>query len=509
MAYNSSNYNDHHSQPSYGSDAHYGIPNRTGSQPAEAGLPSYRDYDDSYAGGGAENHQRHLSYDDGRGGPPPAPPIKDHSAFLNKDPYGTIAQHASRAASSSYHDLDANLPGGSRVSPALMRSDTIKPTDSISQYAPNSDPSDVTTDRPASRIVRHQAQESYSSTHYGGGGYDEYPHRGSMGYAEDEEDEAKQLAKQPILFSNQLKSAEADYYTYGDAPTHAGGLSGAKQAYPFSGYAGAAEPAYGAAVGPYGFPKGSLQESIEKRRRGVRRQKYPILTYIFAVAYLIVFIIELVRSGQLTGSAIQTHPSFNPMIGPSFEFLINFGARYTPCMRKVPEFDASQVKLPCLQYANADTGGRYTENQLCTAAEICGLTDPTNPNQMWRLVVPIVSGQAKDDYRTSSLNPGFYFFSFSNDTVPPRWRGAHSFQSAGPDLLGGRNRKAPWISSLHLHLHGRRRGLQLARRQLWLDQSPIRRCVGRHLHLYRRGDYRSDLQLEIREFKYPGGGESA
>jgi hypothetical protein len=45
--------------------------------------------------------------------------------------------------------------------------------------------------------------------------------------------------------------------------------------------------------------------------------KYPIFTWISAVVMIGVFIYELVRNTQLSGSLIQTSP-FNPMIGPNY-----------------------------------------------------------------------------------------------------------------------------------------------------------------------------------------------
>lgn len=75
------------------------------------------------------------------------------------------------------------------------------------------------------------------------------------------------------------------------------------------------------------------------------------------------------------------------MIGPPVEFLIYFGARFVPCMRKMPNIDAKE-SLPCLAYSTSDSN-KYQQNQLCSIADLCGLDDPENPNQSYRFVSAI------------------------------------------------------------------------------------------------------------------------
>ena len=106
-----------------------------------------------------------------------------------------------------------------------------------------------------------------------------------------------------------------------------------------------------------------------------------------SVALLGVFIAELVLSAKLTGQAVQTKPQVQPMIGPPVEFLIYFGARFVPCMRKMPNIDAKE-SLPCLAYSTSDSN-KYQQNQLCSIADLCGLDDPENPNQSYRFVSAI------------------------------------------------------------------------------------------------------------------------
>jgi membrane associated rhomboid family serine protease len=83
------------------------------------------------------------------------------------------------------------------------------------------------------------------------------------------------------------------------------------------------------------------------------------------------------------------------MIGPSTFVLINMGARYDPCMRNTPGIQDSQVEIlwPC---PNATASVAE-----CSLSELCGFggvpnprpggsqDDKPEPNQWWRLIVPI------------------------------------------------------------------------------------------------------------------------
>lgn len=53
----------------------------------------------------------------------------------------------------------------------------------------------------------------------------------------------------------------------------------------------------------------SLAEQIERRRRGIGRQRWPIVTWAFALAFASVFIAEIVKAKAVTGQAIQTKVS--------------------------------------------------------------------------------------------------------------------------------------------------------------------------------------------------------
>lgn len=153
----------------------------------------------------------------------------------------------------------------------------------------------------------------------------------------------------------------------------------------------------------------SLAENglVEPRRRKSKRRRHhkkkgPITwaCYILTTIQIIVFIYSVVRNSILTGSPIEIHPTFNPMVGPSPYVLINVGARYVPCMRQydVPNttltLASNTVGMPC---PNTTTGTVPTTG-YCTLADLCGmgldLTPGTDgiqpqPNQWWRFITPI------------------------------------------------------------------------------------------------------------------------
>lgn len=131
------------------------------------------------------------------------------------------------------------------------------------------------------------------------------------------------------------------------------------------------------------------QTASEMRQRGAyRRQQHAVFAYILALIYIAILVAELVESAQKTGSAIQTHPSFNPMVGPGAIFLIDFGARSGGCMRPMPSIDPATFQVPCLNVSNADAQTQAT--QQCPLSDICKLDNPHNPDQTWRLFTPIV-----------------------------------------------------------------------------------------------------------------------
>ena len=207
-------------------------------------------------------------------------------------------------------------------------------------------------------------------------------HAGYMGYADDEDDEKRQRdhywnenskddwerQHPPSLFANNMQGPTVPRKSADENVDDRRGLL-AKMA------GDGVRPGWG----------GSLEEQIERRRRGIGRQKYPILSWILSIAYIVVFIIELIKAKSATGQAIQLKPSVNPMIGPPFEFLISFGARFVPCMRKVPAVPLT-TPLICLKDVSKSS---VPSDQTCPLYEICGLPDASTYGQAYRFVTPI------------------------------------------------------------------------------------------------------------------------
>lgn len=147
-----------------------------------------------------------------------------------------------------------------------------------------------------------------------------------------------------------------------------------------------------ATVSPVNSRGGLVQGKAAK----IFSRNFPWLTYTLTLIQVIVFIVELVKNAQLTGTPIEIHPNFNPMIGPSPYVLINMGARFVPCMRNEHQIqDNSQnILFPC---PNATT----TTNPQCTLSDLCGmggvpnphpngsLNDAPAPDQWWRFITPI------------------------------------------------------------------------------------------------------------------------
>jgi len=111
-----------------------------------------------------------------------------------------------------------------------------------------------------------------------------------------------------------------------------------------------------------------------------------------------VFIAELVKSGQLTGSPIETKPTFNPMIGPSPYIQIYMGARFVPCMKNVPGVQDNN-KTISWNCPNSTSSSTQDPSNQCSLSELCGfsgvpnphpngsLTDRPEPNQWFRFII--------------------------------------------------------------------------------------------------------------------------
>lgn len=115
------------------------------------------------------------------------------------------------------------------------------------------------------------------------------------------------------------------------------------------------------------------------------------VVWFFTIIQVAVFIAELVKSAQLTGSPIQTKP-FNPMIGPSPYVLINMGSRYTPCMREVAEITNMTTQGQALDWfcpSTRDLSSVDTSRATCRLNQVCGLNAPK--------IDVALSGQVKNE----------------------------------------------------------------------------------------------------------------
>ncbi|KAI0068438.1 rhomboid-domain-containing protein, partial [Artomyces pyxidatus] len=128
---------------------------------------------------------------------------------------------------------------------------------------------------------------------------------------------------------------------------------------------------------PYGrYP---LAQRIEDKKRGIGRQKYPVIVWALTATMISVFIYELVVNAKAQGTPISFKPVVNPMLGPSGSALINLGARFPPCMKSVSTVPAT-LQLPCLN----DTAN--PPDRLCSIETLCGFGGfhGREPNQWWR-----------------------------------------------------------------------------------------------------------------------------
>ncbi|KAI0094924.1 rhomboid family-domain-containing protein [Irpex rosettiformis] len=130
--------------------------------------------------------------------------------------------------------------------------------------------------------------------------------------------------------------------------------------------------------------KNSLQQRIDRKRRGIGRQRYPFVAWTFAVVMLGILIYELVVNSKAQGTPISFHPVVNPMLGPSQSALIHVGARFPPCMKEVEGLTVS-TPFACLN----DTAN--PPDRTCPLEDVCGFGGfhDKEPNQWFRFITPI------------------------------------------------------------------------------------------------------------------------
>ncbi|OXG16240.1 rhomboid family membrane protein [Cryptococcus neoformans Tu401-1] len=127
-----------------------------------------------------------------------------------------------------------------------------------------------------------------------------------------------------------------------------------------------------------------VEQAIERKKRGLGGQKYPVAAWCLTAAMTAVMVYEMVRNYQAMGTPIAIRPTFNYMIGPSSEVLINIGARFPPCMKNVPALPAT-FELACLNDTSTSPTTACTIEQICGHGGFHGET----PDQWWRFILPI------------------------------------------------------------------------------------------------------------------------
>lgn len=146
---------------------------------------------------------------------------------------------------------------------------------------------------------------------------------------------------------------------------------------------------------------------------------WALFTYLMVGFTIIIFSGELLLSKQSSGEFFELEP-FNYMLGPSMEIMIQSGARFPPCMRKVDSMPSDQ-KYVCLhtisqnnltpfastksndlpedsssQLMLLDPAIELTDprllNSTCSLSTICGMTafhQHRIPDQTYRLLSPL------------------------------------------------------------------------------------------------------------------------
>ncbi|KAG7528995.1 hypothetical protein FFLO_05853 [Filobasidium floriforme] len=134
-----------------------------------------------------------------------------------------------------------------------------------------------------------------------------------------------------------------------------------------------------------GQGKYPIEQQIENKRRGLGRQRWPYACWVLTLAMCGVMIWEMISQNHAQGTPIAIKPNFNYMIGPSSGVLISDGARFVPCIKRVPDLPPS-FPLACLNDTN------NPPQSSCSLGSICGfggIKDDETPNQWFRFILPI------------------------------------------------------------------------------------------------------------------------
>lgn len=187
--------------------------------------------------------------------------------------------------------------------------------------------SSTTTDYPSgpSTSARNFGADTFN--HNGGEKVAVENEDNNMGYALYERNNNNAAVNnQPTYYGNtglrsdgfmRLESQEDDMQQTRDA---SGGGAGAATAYKDGQYAQPMSQ-QGTSYVPY-LQQPAMMDSAGRRNLGMRLLLGPVrrpwFSWISGLAMLIVLVVEFVKNSQMTGSVIETSPTFNPMIGPSY-----------------------------------------------------------------------------------------------------------------------------------------------------------------------------------------------
>ncbi|EFP77158.1 hypothetical protein PGT21_011512 [Puccinia graminis f. sp. tritici] len=127
-----------------------------------------------------------------------------------------------------------------------------------------------------------------------------------------------------------------------------------------------------------------LDQRILNHQHGVGIQDRAYICWLLSIGMFIALIMEFVTNAKYQGTPIATKPTFNFMIGPSPEVLINTGARFTPCIKNVPAL--SNIPFPCLNSTSTDTTCSQSLESVCGFG---GFSQPGQPDQKFRFVLPL------------------------------------------------------------------------------------------------------------------------
>lgn len=142
-------------------------------------------------------------------------------------------------------------------------------------------------------------------------------------------------------------------------------------------------------------------------------KQWPLFSYLMVALAIIIFSGELLLSKQSSGEFLELEP-FNYMLGPSIEIMIQVGARFPPCMRRVESMPPEE-RYVCLHTIQHTTINQQQSNKTgstlllldpvvnladprllnssCSLSSICGMSNfyqQDVPDQTYRIFTPLL-----------------------------------------------------------------------------------------------------------------------